>query len=409
MFVPIVGTMSSQSAPDGANRNLALATLAFFVCFTSWGLVSPVARKLQDQLALSDTRTAVLLAVPVLCGSLLRLPAGVLADRFGGRRVFTATMLASAIPAALIGYADSFWSLAGVAFLLGGAGSAFAVGVPFVAGWWQGPRLGLAVGVYGLGTAGTALAALLVPRATASFGRPSIGIAMAAMLVGMAAAVFLLARDPERPAAPARYRELLGAGWRLHRLSLLYFVTFGGFVAMTVFLPKLLTDWFKLSTIDAGQRAAGFALLAVAARPLGGWLADRFGGGSVLVVSLAGVAGDAAVLAAIARDPTIEAVTAACLTMGVFLGLGSGAVFKLVPAEFPHATGAATGIVGAIGGLGGFFPPLVMGIVRDAFGSYSLGFLGLMLLAAICLGVTLQIQREEAAGAALARAGRPSA
>lgn len=394
----------SRQAPAGANQNLALATLAFLVCFTTWGLVSPIARKLQDQLDLSNTRTAVLLAVPVLCGSLLRLPAGWLADRFGGRRVFTVIMLASAIPAALIGYANSFWSLAVVAFLLGGAGSAFAVGVPFVAGWWKGPRLGLAVGVYGLGTAGTALAALLVPRATASFGRPAVGFAMAVLLVAMALAVFFLARDPDRAAVPARYRELLGMGWRLYRLSLLYFVTFGGFVAMTVFLPKLLTEWFDFSSIDAGQRAAGFAGLAVAARPVGGWLADRFGGGAVLAVSLIGVVADAVVLAMIARDPGIAAVTAACLTMGVFLGLGNGAVFKLVPAEFPHATGAATGIVGAIGGLGGFFPPLLMGVVRDAFGSYALGFAGLAVLATACLVVALQIQREEAGSRAVVRA-----
>jgi len=106
----------------GAARNLGLATLAFLVCFTSWGLVSPIARKLQGQLGLSNTRTAVLLAVPVLCGSLLRLPFGVLTDRFGGRRMFTITMLVSALPAVAIGYANSFWSLAIVAFLLGGAG-----------------------------------------------------------------------------------------------------------------------------------------------------------------------------------------------------------------------------------------------------------------------------------------------
>jgi NNP family nitrate/nitrite transporter-like MFS transporter len=380
----------------GAARNLALATLAFLVCFTSWGLVSPIARKLQDQLGLSNTRTAVLLAVPVLCGSLLRLPFGVLADRFGGRRMFTITMLVSAVPAVAIGYANSFWSLTVVAFLLGGAGAAFAIGVPFVAGWWRGPRLGFAVGIYGVGTGGTALAAVFVPRVMKNWGREYVGWGMAVLLVGVGLLIWAFARDSESSAPPARYGEVLRSGWRLHRLSLLYFVTFGGFVAMTVFLPKLLSDWFGFSTVDAGQRAAGFAALAVAARPVGGWLADRFGGGVVLVISLAGVAIDAAVLAAIARNPGIAEVTAACLTMGVFLGLGSGAVFKIVPHEFPDATGAATGIVGAVGGLGGFFPPLLMGVVKDSFGSYAIGFLGLVAFAAIGLLVTLQILREEA-------------
>lgn len=391
--------MDVQADPRvGASRNLVLATLAFLVCFTSWGLVSPIARKLQDELDLSNTRTAVLLAVPVLCGSLLRLPFGVLADRYGGRRMFTLTMLVSAVPAVAIGYAESFWSLAVVAFLLGGAGAAFAIGVPFVAGWWRGPRLGFAVGIYGVGTLGTALAALLVPRVTHTWGREYVGWGMAVMLVVVGVVVWLVARDPATPVAPSRYRDVLASGWRLHRLSLLYFVTFGGFVAMTVFLPKLLSDWFDLSAVDAGQRVAGFAAIAVAARPVGGWLADRFGAGSVLVVSLAGVAVDAAALAAIARDPGMAEVTAACLTMGVFLGLGNGAVFKLVPAEFPNATGTATGIVGFVGGLGGFFPPLVMGLVKDWSGSYALGFLGLVFFAAACLIVTVQLQREDVTG-----------
>ena len=379
----------------GATRNLVLATVAFLVCFTTWGLVSPIARKLQDQLDLSNTRTAVLLAVPVLCGSLLRLPFGVLADRYGGRRMFTITMLVSSLPAVAVGYANSFWSLAIVAFLLGGAGAAFAIGVPFVAGWWRGPRLGFAVGIYGIGTLGTALAAFFVPRVTKAWGREYVGWGMAVLLVVVGLVVWLLARDPASPAAPARYRDVLKSGWRLHRLSLLYFVTFGGFVAMTVFLPKLLSDWFDLSSVDAGQRAAGFAAVAVGARPVGGWLADRFGAGSVLVIGLAGVAVDAAVLAAIAHDPGMTEVTAACLTMGVFLGLGNGAVFKMVPHEFPNATGAATGIVGFVGGLGGFFPPLVMGFVKDWTGSYALGFLGLVVFAALCLFVTVQIQRED--------------
>ncbi len=369
--------------------------MAFLVCFVSWGVVSPIARELQTELDLSDTQTAVLLAVPVLCGSLLRLPAGVLADRFGGRLMFTLIMLISAVPAVFLGYAKSFGSIAVLGFLMGGAGAAFAIGVPFVARWWQGPRIGMAVGIYGVGTIGTALAALAVPRISENWGREYVGWMMALLLVGGAVITFLFARDAPGERARTKYSEVLRSGWRLHRLSLLYFVSFGGFVAMTVFLPKMLSDWFDLSAIDAGQRAAGFAILAVAGRPLGGWMADRIGAGTTLVIAFAGVAIDAAVLAAIARGPSMTEVTLACLTMGVFLGLGNGAVFKIVPHEFPNSTGAVTGIVGAFGGLGGFFPPLFMGFAKDQFGSYAVGFLGLVILAVICLAVTLQIQREE--------------
>jgi NNP family nitrate/nitrite transporter-like MFS transporter len=168
------------------------------------------------------------------------------------------------------------------------------------------------------------------------------------------------------------------------QLSLFYFVTFGGFVAMAIFLPKLLKDWFDYSLTDAGLRAAGFTLVATACRPIGGWLADRVGGASVLTVALILVGVDAAGLAWQAPDPDIVPVTIFCLTMAGFLGLGNGAVFKMVPQEFPQTTGGVTGIVGAAGGLGGFFPPLVMGVVKDATGTFTLGFVFLVAFAWAC-------------------------
>ena len=186
---------------------------------------------------------------------------------------------------------------------------------------------------------------------------------------------------------------MLGSGWKLWRLALLYFVTFGGFVAMAVFLPKLLRDWFDLSLTDAGLRAAGFTALATLARPVGGMLSDRIGAATVLVVVFVGAGVDAGVLAFLSGDPTIVPVTIACLTLAAFLGLGNGAVFKAVPQDFPDSTGAATGIVGAAGGLGGFFPPIVMGIVKDRFDTYALGFLGLVVFAVGCLVVALAMRR----------------
>ena len=156
---------------------------------------------------------------------------------------------------------------------------------------------------------------------------------------------------------------------------------------MAIFLPKLLTDWFDYSLTDAGLRAAGFTVLATAARPIGGWLADRIGGSHRADRVFAGVGFDAIGLSWQASDPAIVPVTIFCLTMAVFLGLGNGAVFKLVPVYFPHSTGAATGIVGAAGGLGGFFPPLVMGIVKDATGEFVLGFVFLVAFAWICAGL----------------------
>jgi NNP family nitrate/nitrite transporter-like MFS transporter len=388
-----------------ATRNLALATIAFTICFTSWGLVAPLAKHLQEANGWSDTQVLLLAAVPVLCGSILRIPAGWLADRYGGRKVFTVTMLASILPAVLLGYTSGYGPLLVVGFFMGAAGSAFAVGVPFVVGWYDRSRHGFAVGVYAIGTIGPAIALLVVPRTLENYGQSYLGWGMAAALVAGAALMWFLGADAPNPPKPTRYREVMSAGWRLHRLSLLYFVTFGGFVAMFTFLQKLLTGWFELSNVDAGARAAGFAALAVAARPLGGWLADRYGGPAVLTAAFAGIAVDGAALAAVASHPTMLAVSIACLSMAFFLGLGNGAVFKLVPHEFPENPGAATGIVGAVGGFGGFFPPVVMGLVKGWTGSFALGFVGLLIFCVICFAVALSLLIAEGRGGAPATTG----
>jgi NNP family nitrate/nitrite transporter-like MFS transporter len=384
-----------------ATRNLVLGTVAFAVAFTAWGLISPLGRRFEDDLGLSSTETSILLAVPVVLGSVLRIPVGALTDRIGGRLAFPLVLVASAPASIALGYVESYWALLVVGFFLGIAGSSFAVGVPHVAGWYSKERQGFAVGVYGMGNIGTAIAAFAAPAVVDGLSRPALGWGVAALLVVTALAFWRAAEDPPKRGAPTRYREVLKAGWRLYRLALLYFVTFGGFVAMAVFLPKLLTDWFDYSLVDAGLRAAGFTLVATLARPLGGWLSDRVGASRVLLLAFLGIAADAGALAGIAADPSIVPVTVACLTLAAFLGLGNGAVFKLVPAEFPESTGAATGIVGAAGGLGGFFPPLVMGIVNDATGSYTLGFIGLLAFCILCL-VALALRKRSSSPVASA-------
>jgi NNP family nitrate/nitrite transporter-like MFS transporter len=164
--------------------------------------------------------------------------------------------------------------------------------------------------------------------------------------------------------------------------GLFYFVTFGGFVAFALYLPKLLIDLYQITPIDAGNRVLVFVLLATIGRPLGGWLADRWGGVRVLQAVFLAIVLCAATLT---LTTALIPLTIACLTASWFLGLGNGAVFKLVAEYFPGRTGTVTGIVGAAGGLGGFFPPLVMGLVRQTLGSYTLGFALLALVALICL------------------------
>ena len=393
----------SAPAQEKAGTELALATLAFTVCFYAWSLLGPLSPDLQDALGLSDFETSAMVAVPVLLGSLMRIPLGWLTDRHGGRRVFTALMAFTPLPLIALALAhDSLGAILVFGFLLGFAGASFAVGVPFVNGWYGPERQGFALGIYGMGMGGTVLAGLTAPRIVDQWGLAAPFWVATGLVVVVCGGFFALARDAPTQRtgrAPGMFAALsvfrtTGRAWAL---TLFYFMAFGGFVAMFLYLPKLLTGVHDLSKADAGARAAGFALLAVIGRPTGGWLSDRIGAARVLLVSFIAVAVLALVLAA--AYTAIVPLTIACLTMAIALGLGTGAVFKLVPEWFPDRVGSVTGVVGAAGGLGGFFPPLVMGIVKSATGGYALGFALMALVALACLVVLRAVRVPQTAAA----------
>ena len=372
-----------------SRRALILALVSFFACFYVWSLFGPLGPKIQHDLKLTDVQLSWIVAIPVVLGSLMRIPMGVLTDRWGGRVMFTGLMLYTAVPAALIAlFHGSFWGLVILGFLLGVTGSSFAIGVPFVSRWTPAARQGFALGLYGMGMGGTVAAALTAPTIAENFGLGAPFVIGVVMMLGLAAIFWLAGRDApvERPKTSVvdSLRFVVGQP-RAWALTLFYFLAFGGFVAMFLYLPKLLVGVYHLQRADAGYRAAGFALLAVLARPIGGWAADRFGADRVLLVCFAGVSALAATLTGFYTQ--IVPLTIACLAMAVCLGLGTGAVFKMVGTEFPAKVGSVTGIVGAAGGLGGFFPPLVMAAVKTAFGSYTLGFLLLAFTAVLCLAV----------------------
>jgi nitrate/nitrite transporter NarK len=380
--VPATGT------PDDLSwrRHVALGTGSFFICFAGWGLVAGLASTLRARFHLDGSRTALLVAVPVLLGALARLPLGIAADRLGGRRVFTALMLVAAIPIALLPTARSYGSLVGFAFLLGLAGASFSVGVSYVSRWTPAALQGTALGIYGLGNLGQSAAVFLGPLASARFGWPAVFQGVGALLALAGVAFAVMARDPKpRPRVPgelaATFRQ--GKAWAL---AAFYFVTFGGFVAFSVYLPTLLRDSFGLSTVSAGFRAAGFVVLATSCRPLGGALADRIGGALVLRGVFLSLIPFTCLLAWSSMVP----FTVGALGCAALMGFGNGAVFKLVPEHFPRGTGTVTGLVGAMGGLGGFFPPLLLGFLRDHLGAIWPGFL---LLGATAFGVFLLNER----------------
>ena len=394
---------------------LFIATLAFGACFFAWSMLGPLGPDLQDELGLSDLELSVMVSVPVLLGSLARIPLGILADRHGSRRVFTLLMAWTVVPLVALALAyDSFAAVLVLGLLLGFAGASFAVGVPFVSRWYPAERQGFALGIYGMGMGGTVVGALVAPKIADAWGLAAPFAVAAGLVAAVAVAFALVARDA--PAPPSQASGSLLAPLRVFRessrawgLTLFYFISFGGFVAMFLYLPMLLTGVHDLTKTDAGARAAGFALLAVLARPVGGWLSDRIGADRVLRVSFAATALLALALAGVYES--MVPLTVACLSIAVAFGLGTGATFKLVPAWFPGQVGAVTGVVGAAGGLGGFFPPLVMGIVKTATGGYALGFVLLAVVALISLVVLAALGRrgpERAAGDGLA-ASRPSA
>jgi NNP family nitrate/nitrite transporter-like MFS transporter len=342
-------------------------------------------------MSLNPMQVSIAVAIPVLLGSLGRIPLGILTDRFGGRIVFLAVMLISAISATLMGCVTSYAGLIACGFVLGIALASFAVGVGFTSGWYPPHKQGAALGVYGAGNIGQSLAAYGSPVLVTYFGMRwgfwAFAILSAAWLVLFA----LFARNAPRRGPEKTLRDFLLPLKDLKSwvLSLYYFLTFGGFVAMAVYLPTLLSDVFQCTPADAGLRTAGFVVLATLMRPLGGILADRFGGRRILLA----VFPLTAVLSIFLACPMMVTFTLGALGMAAAIGLGNGAVFKLVPEYFPRSVGSVTGLVGAAGGLGGFFPPLVLGMLKQTTGSFTWGFILLGLFCVLCLAVLLMTGR----------------
>jgi NNP family nitrate/nitrite transporter-like MFS transporter len=382
-------TLAHDAIPEGNALQLALGTGAFTVCFAIFGSVSAMMPILKTRLGLSPMQVSIALAMPVLLGSLGRIPLGIMTDRQGGRKIFSVVMAFSIIPAILMGFIDAYWQLLLCGLFMGVALASFSVGVGFVSGWYPPKRQGFALGIYGAGNVGQSLAAYGAPLLAGAAGFVW-GFWTFAILAGVWLSYFMLkAQNAPQRGTPKSLKDTMTVlkekmSWIL---SLFYFLTFGGFVAMSIYLPTLLTDLFQLTPKDAGMRTAGFVLLATVMRPIGGILSDKFGGRTVLML----VFPVTALMALLMTIPTMSTFTIGALGVALAIGLGNGAVFKLVPEYFPRSVGSVTGLVGAAGGLGGFFPPLVLGSLRQATGSFALGFVLLSVFALICLVVCWKI------------------
>jgi len=402
--VPNSGAARPGRAPNPMVM-LALATLGFAVNFWAWALLSPLGTRYKDLLSLSGSQQALLVAVPVIVGSLGRIPVGALTDRFGGRVMFPLVSVATIVPVLFIGLAGqrSLVTLLIGGFFLGVGGTAFAVGVPFVNAWFPPERRGLAIGVFGVGMGGTAISALTTVKLVTAHGSSTPFLITAVVLALYAAVAWLVMRDaPGRTVPTEPLGARLAATSRLsitRQACILYAVAFGGYVAFSVYLPAYLRTAYGLEQADAANRMAGFVIVAVVMRPVGGWFSDRYGPMPVLT----------AVYAVLTVGATLQSftpalapwATVAFLSMAAALGAGSGATFALVGKVAPaNKVGSVTGLVGAAGGLGGFVPPLVMGYIHGRLGSYGLGLALLALVAAATMVFTMTVVRSAAVGRA---------
>jgi NNP family nitrate/nitrite transporter-like MFS transporter len=376
-----------------------VATTGFLLTFWAWALISPLGARYAEQLGLSSFQQALLVAAPVLVGSLGRIPVGALSDALGARRMMPAIAALTIVPVLFIGLvADSLPTLLLGGFFLGLGGTTFAVGVPHVNSWFGPSRRGTAIGIFGAGTGGTAISAFTTVPITNAWGAQAPFLLVAALLLVLAvASAWLLLPAPGWTARSPR--GFAGRAWHTARkavtmqLAFLYAVSFGGFVAFSVYLPSYLRTAYHLTQSDAAFRTAGFVVVAVLMRPVGGWLSDRLHPVPVLTASFGAIT----VLAAVAafEAPLLPIATIDFLGLAASLGAAAGACFALVARLVPpEQIGATTGIVGAAGGLGGFFPPLVMGVVRSATGDYTLGYLLLAVTAAAATAFTWVVVRR---------------
>lgn len=382
---------------------MVLATWTSTICFWAWNMIGPMSTTYADRLELSSSQASMLVATPILVGSLGRIVTGPLTDRFGGRALFIFVALASIVPVLAVGFsaeADSYVMLLVSGFLLGVAGTVFAIGIPFAKSWYEASRHGFATGVFGAGMVGTALSAFFTPRFVRWFGLVPTHVIVAVALAATAGLCVVLMRDSpaftpnEEPVVPKLTAAAkLGVTWEM---SFLYAIVFGGFVAFSNYLPTYIKTIYDFSAVDAGTRTAAFALAAVIARPIGGSLSDRIAPKWVVLVSLAGTAA-LAVVATFQPPPDFWAAVT-FISLAIFLGIGTGGVFAWVARRSPaKSVGSVTGIVAAAGGLGGYFPPLVMGATyNEEDNNYTVGLLLLAVTAgAAFLYTALKLHARE--------------
>jgi NNP family nitrate/nitrite transporter-like MFS transporter len=360
---------------SGHLPTLVAALLYFDVSFMIWVLLGPLSPFLRERFALSAMQQGLLVAIPLLGGSCFRPILGALGDRIGGRRAGLVG-LSVTIGALLFGWlgAHSVTQLYVLGFLLGVPGASFAVALPLASRWYPPEHQGLAMGIAGAGNSGTVFATLFAPRLAERLGWAPTFAIMLLPVTAVLIAFAIMARDSPARRPVASWHDYLAVVKEPDTLwfAWLYSLTFGGFVGFAAFLTTFFHEQYQVSRVAAGDFTTLVVVAGSLLRPVGGLLSDRIGGYRLLLGVLAVAA---MCITLVAQIPSLPIVVASLFVAMGALGIGNGAVFQLVPQRFGDRMGIVTGVVGAAGGLGGFFIPSVLGAVKGATGSYAVGLL----------------------------------
>ncbi|MFQ5863218.1 MAG: nitrate/nitrite transporter [Candidatus Brocadiales bacterium] len=391
--------------PPGNPTVLYLATISFFFCFAIWALYAPFGPYFMKWYGLSAGQVLILVAIPALLGSVIRIPMGILADKYGGRIVFTVLLFFCILPLVGAIFVNSYVMFLICGLFFGVSGTSFIIGITHVSNWYPQTKQGTALGIYGVGNVGTILATIFVPILINNFfGDPAVGpprIALGSMpgwhlifgiyaipALAMGIIYWIMTSEPPRRHKAKTFGEIFsvykssGLTWIF---SYLYWMTFGGFVCFSLFSPTYFYDRWDVDRYTASLvYTTIFVLITALIRSFGGWLSDRINPRQILIVTYGVSLGALVAMTAEISFP----VQVGCLyLLGFCCGIGNACVFKLIPSYFT-AVGAVGGLAGAMGGVGGFCMPIVMGMIKNATGSYKYGF-GIWV--AICLGTLIVV------------------
>jgi NNP family nitrate/nitrite transporter-like MFS transporter len=416
---------SPATTLEGQKSALAMSTLAFTVCFAVWTIFAIIGVKIKQELNLSETQFGLLVGTPILTGSLIRVVLGIWTDRYGGRVMFVATMLAAAVATFLLTFASTYPQMLLAALGIGIAGGSFAVGVAYVSRWYPPEKQGTALGIFGAGNVGSAVTKFFAPIVLVAFGWHAVAQIWAAALVVMAIVYWVTTKDDpvlverrrkgEQPKSTLLELEPL-RNVQVWRFSLYYFFVFGAFVALALWLPQYLIKVYGVDIRLAGIIAAFFSVPASLFRAYGGHLSDVYGARRVMywtfLVSIVATF-------VLSYPPTDYVITGAngpmgfhaemgvigftvtVFILGFFMALGKAAVYKHIPVYYPENVGSVGGLVGMIGGLGGFVLPILFGVLLDLTGLWTSCFMLLFLIASgsmIWMHLAIRQMEQEVAG-----------